>query len=126
MQSCKSEDPVEVLKKCIALFSDSSHWTRGTEARDSRGKDLDMGNHPQATRWCAIGAIRHFSATEETRTTAIAMVDKMAPLYDIVNTNDALVSVGGGRKKVVEAMSRAVHAAEAGKKVKKKNRSGTV
>jgi len=47
----------DLLRRARARISRPSRWTRGANARDSRGEEI-APRSPSATRWCLVGAIR--------------------------------------------------------------------
>lgn len=49
---------LETLKKARELISDPERWCKGVNCRDKRGSPCKSQD---ATQWCAIGAINHFS-----------------------------------------------------------------
>lgn len=47
-----------LFMKAWQLIEDPKHWTQGAFVRDSDGYETELSN-PNATCWCAMGAIRH-------------------------------------------------------------------
>lgn len=48
--------PAALLKKAKALISDPNAWIRGHAGTDKSGLPV-RANHPDACRWCALGAL---------------------------------------------------------------------
>lgn len=46
---------IEILTAARELLTDPSHWTKGANARNVRGKEA-LPNYPSAVCWCMTGA----------------------------------------------------------------------
>ena len=55
-----TEGSIEILTKAKELISDPKRWSQGKMARNRKG-ELVRSTAPTAVRWCALGAINHFT-----------------------------------------------------------------
>jgi hypothetical protein len=80
--------PVEALKAARALIADESRWTKGHMARGPYG-ELRDANAPEAVCWCAVGAIRKVTETDDEDTAARRLLQSAIPSGDwIAEFND--------------------------------------
>lgn len=56
--------PVEILKAARELIAKPERWTRGCMARDELGNHVGVDD-PEATCWCALGAISKASCCKD-------------------------------------------------------------
>ena len=52
----------EMLRMARDKIIDKNHWTSGHAAKDANGRPISY-RHPNATSWCAVGAIRNITGT---------------------------------------------------------------
>ena len=93
--------PLEVLKGARELISDRSRWMKGNMARARN--DLVCGpDHPEAVRWCALGAIWKVGGRTDDFSTPSYMacaqfsVDHHLPITSINDT--------GGHEQILAAL----------------------
>lgn len=78
------ETTLTVLEQARELIADEQHWCQGADARDSRGRIVDIGV-PRAQAWCALGAIGHICVARNLgggfQLTALIAVAEEAGIY---------------------------------------------
>jgi len=92
------------IKKLKELLSDRSRWCLGSYAQDKEGKALGFGHHepwdhPQAAKWCLVGAI-HRVASGACKFKLKAHVKSKAKVQSLTVLNDC-----GGWRPVKKLMA---------------------
>ena len=84
----------EILRAAKAVIEDQEHWIQGTYGRRSRSsKDHLLGNDPEATCWCSMGAIQKVTNSESDYRMELFLNDVVRkvtkdPFMGIIRYND--------------------------------------
>lgn len=104
----QEKTPREVLMEARLKISDPSHWTRGAFARTSSGA-LVSPTGPQATCWCAKGAIISIQGKNAFRLTIRESIRILETVVgkDLTRFNDTSMHA-----QVLKAFDRAINLSE--------------
>ena len=103
-----SQQIADLLRRARKRISTMDTWCQGTAAQDCRGNGV-LSLHPDACRWCAIGAINAETANVNLRQLGEEALNAVCPRpYGAEGVNDLL-----GHAAVLKMYDNAIVAQEA-------------
>jgi hypothetical protein len=107
--------PLETLRAARQLITPPERWTTRTLARDAEGNSV-RDTDPDATCWCAVGAIRHVLGLDDNLPIPDAVWD---PIDRVVRARrkSSIATINdyqGGHPAVLDVFDTAIAELEAG------------
>ncbi len=102
----------KILARALALISEKQRWTTGSMARKSDGSNCHWG-HPQAYKYCAMGAIARAAADVLGPDYRAAIINRVASYLLVVTGRPeglGFINDREGHAAVVEMFEKALAA----------------